>query len=160
MDTAERAVRILHLLRRCGSYLHHRWNDGKAGQALTLRMLDGYGELTQRQLQDLIGIQQSSLSEQVKKLEEQGLVAREQDPKDRRQVLIRLTEKGRAQERCSQERRREQGLTLVKGLSEEEQCQLLALLSKLLEQWNGPEEATEGKCPGSCPGREKEAQQT
>ena len=124
MDQTEQALTILRLLRCCGRYLHHHWGDGRGSQFRALRILNEQGQLTQRQLQDLMEIQQGSLSEIVKKLEDQGFIAREREPSDRRQLLIRATEEGRNQ---SQE--------LMKALDSAEQERLLELLTKLLDSW-------------------------
>ena len=109
MDQTEQALTILRLLRCCGRYLHHHWGDGRGSQFRALRILNEQGQLTQRQLQDLMEIQQGSLSEIVKKLEDQGFIAREREPSDRRQLLIRATEEGRNQSRLRQEKRRQIG---------------------------------------------------
>ena len=123
------------MLRRCGHYLHHHWGCGRASQSRALRMLEEDGEMTQRQLQDLMGIQQGSLSELVKKLEDQGLITRACAPEDRRQLLIRITDEGIRQSSIHREQRRKEGLELTQALSEEEQRQLRELLTKLLDSW-------------------------
>lgn len=124
------------MLRRCGHYLHHHLGSGRASQSRALRMLEENGEMTQRQLQDLMGIQQGSLSELVKKLEDQGAITRSCAPEDRRQLLIRITDEGIRQSRIHREQRRKEGLELTEALSEEEQRQLRELLTKLLDSWD------------------------
>jgi len=135
METSEQTLELLHLLLRCGHYLHHHWGCGRASQNRTLRILDEHSEMTQRQLQDLMGIQQGSLSELVKKLEGQGLIVREREQNDQRQLLIRITEAGRQQNQYNHTQRMRQGRELAAALSEEEQRQLLALLGKLYGSW-------------------------
>lgn len=135
MDQTEQALTILRLLRCCGRYLHHHWGDGRGSQFRALRILNEQGQLTQRQLQDLMEIQQGSLSEIVKKLEDQGFIAREREPSDRRQLLIRATEEGRNQSRLRQEKRRRESQELMKALNSAEQERLLELLTKLLDSW-------------------------
>lgn len=54
MDQTEQALTILRLLRCCGRYLHHHWGDGRGSQFRALRILNEQGQLTQRQLQDLM----------------------------------------------------------------------------------------------------------
>ena len=135
MNTPEQALEIVQLLLRCGHYLHHNWGCGRASQFRALRILEENGEMTQRQLQDLMGIQQGSLSELVKKLEEQELITRSSSPKDRRQLLIRVTEKGQRLHHGHQERRQEESQELLGALSEEEQVQLRDLLDRLFDSW-------------------------
>ena len=132
MDQTEQALTIL---RCCGRSLHHHWGDGRGSQFRALRILNEQGQLTQRQLQDLMEIQQGSLSEIVKKLEDQGFIAREREPSDRRQLLIRATEEGRNQSRLRQEKRRRESQELMKALDSAEQERLLELLTKLLDSW-------------------------
>ena len=92
--------------------------------------------MTQRQLQDLLGIQQGSLSELVKKLEVQGLIVREREQNDQRQMLIRITDAGRQQNQLNHAQRLQQSRELVAALSGEERRQLMALLEKLYNSWN------------------------
>jgi len=141
MDQTEQALTILRLLRRCGRYLHHHWGDGRSSQFRALRILVEQGQLTQRQLQDLMEIQQGSLSELVKKLEDQGCIVRERDARDRRQLLIRVTDEGRRQNALRREARKQEGLDLVSVLDGEERQQLLELLGKLMADW-------EARCAG------------
>ena len=144
MKTSEQAVETLHLLRRCGHYLHHHWGCGRAGQMRALHILEDCGEMTQRELQDRMGIQQGSLSELVKKLEEQSFITRTCSQADHRQLLIRITEPGRRQSRLLRERRNKEAAELAGVLTEGEQRQLRALLNKLLDSWQSrPESGAE-----------------
>lgn len=136
----EQIMEILHMLRRCGHYLHHHWGCGRGSQFRALRILTEDGEITQRQLQDRMGIQQGSLSEVVKKLEDQALITRTCAPEDHRQLLIRITEQGRSLEEEHHRRRQAEGRELLAALSGEEQCQLRELLGKLLASWAGRQE--------------------
>lgn len=91
--------------------------------------------MTQRNLQEHIGIQQSSLSELVTKMEQQQLITRSPYPDDRRQVLIGLTDKGRQLLALSEETDLRQNITYLQVLSEDEQQTLLDLLTKLDDSW-------------------------
>ncbi|TYK50496.1 MarR family winged helix-turn-helix transcriptional regulator [Actinomadura decatromicini] len=60
------------------------------------------GELRMQELADLIGLNQSSVSRLVARLEAAGLTRRDMCPKDRRGVYTVITEEGRAlQEKAS-----------------------------------------------------------
>ena len=140
MKTSEQTAETMHLLRRCGHYLHHHWGCGRASQMRVLHILEDCGEMTQRELQDRMRIQQGSLSELVKKLEDQSFITRTCSPTDRRQLLIRITELGRQQSQLLRERRNTEAMELAGALSEEEQQALRDLLNKLLDSWqNRPE---------------------
>lgn len=141
MKTSEQAIETLHLLRRCGHYLHHHWGCGRASQMRALHILEDCGEITQRELQDRMGIQQGSLSELVKKLEEQTFITRTCSQTDHRQLLIQITEPGRQQSRLLRERRNREAVELAGILTEEEQRQLQVLLSKLLDSWQSRQES-------------------
>lgn len=142
MDPSEQAIALIQLLRRCGHYLHFHSGQGRFSQNRTLRILNEHGEVTQRQLQDLMGIQQGSLSEVVKKLEGQGLIVRERGLSDQRQLLIRVTEKGKELNRQNCEIRRQQTQALVAALDGEERQRLLELLAKLLDSWENRRDQT------------------
>ena len=144
LKTSEQAVETLHLLRRCGHYLHHHWGCGRASQMRALHILEDCGEMTQRELQDRMGIQQGSLSELVKKLEEQAFITRASSQTDHRQMLIQITESGRQQSRLLRERRNTEAMELAGVLSEEEQQTLQSLLQKLMDSWQSrPESGAE-----------------
>ena len=140
MKDSEQALEILHQLRRCGRYLHYHWGCGKASQGRALRILADHGEMTQRQLQDEMDIQQGSLSELVKKLEDQALITRACVPEDRRQLVIRITEAGQSLNQLHHQRRLRESMELLAPLSGEEQGQLSGLLTKLMENWTAQRE--------------------
>lgn len=125
---------LLALMELCGHFLYHR-RGGKSGQTRILRLLSEHGELTQRQLQDILNIKSGSLSEIVRKMENDGLILREKHPEDRRNIVIQITEKGKLT--CSQnlQRLKEQETILFSALSQQEQEQLFGLLSRLLDDW-------------------------
>ena len=114
------------LLIRSAQSMHHP--RAGASQELVLQILARQAELDQRALGLEMAIRPGSLSELVSKLEQKGLVERERSDADRRRVMLRLTEAGRA------------ALTPGGGeaedpfypLTAEEQETLRALLTKLL----------------------------
>lgn len=125
---------LLEVLEQCGHFLHHR-RGGKHGQAKILRILAAQGSLSQRRLQDTLCIKSGSISEIVGKMEADGLIRREKDETDKRNQLLYLTEKGRAQAQENAETLQKQNELLFLELSEEEQEQLYLLLTKLLGSW-------------------------
>lgn len=149
MDASEQAIALIHLLRCCGHYLHFHSGQGRFSQNRILRILSEHGEMTQRQLQDLMGIQQGSLSEVVKKLEGQGLIVRERGLNDQRQLLIRVTEQGKKLNEQNCEIRRQQTQELVAALDDEEQRRLLELLTKLFDSWEDRRDQAEPNGPGA-----------
>ena len=136
MTQEERVGSLIQKLRRCYRFIHNHADGGKWSQARALRQLRFHGEMTQRMLQEHMSIQQSSLSELMKKMEEQGLITRTCCPTDRRQVMIGLTDEGRALLTASEEADLQQNIHYLQVLTAEEQQTLLALLTKLDEGWS------------------------
>lgn len=125
---------LLALLENCGHFLHHR-RGGKRGQGKILRILVKEGEMTQRELQDCLGIQPGSMSEIIMKLEGNGLICRTKDETDRRKIKVKITEEGRSFYQEKHKENIEQEKKLFDVLTVKEQEQLKVLLSKLFEDW-------------------------
>ena len=136
MTEEERVGSLVHKLRRCFRFIHHHTDGGKWSQNRVLRELRYHGSMTQRHLREHIGIQQSSLSELVAKMEAQGLILRTPCPEDRRQVQIELTEVGFSVLAESEEKDLRQYVSYLQVLTVAEQQSLLALLTKLDEGWS------------------------
>ena len=135
MTQEERVDALIRKLRRCYRFIHNHADGGKWSQARALRQLRYHGEMTQRMLQEHMSIQQSSMSDLVKKLEEQQLIVRTPCPEDRRQVMISLTDSGRAQLAASEEADLQQNISYLQVLTPQEQQTLLDLLTKLDASW-------------------------
>ena len=136
MTQEERVASLIQKLRRCFRFIHHHADGGKWSRFRVLRELRFHGGMTQRKLREHMNIQQSSLSELVMKMEEQGLLVRTPCPTDRRQVLITPTEEGLRQLAVSEEADLHQNVTYLQVLTDEEQNTLLELLTKLDDGWS------------------------
>ena len=88
----------------------------------------------QKELADRAGINASSTSEVVNRLEDDGYLRREIDPSDRRATLLKLTELGEARANEIREEREAMFVELFGKLSDEEKDTLSALLDKMLEE--------------------------
>ena len=88
--------------------------------------------MTQKALQEKLGIRSGSVSELVGKLEAKHLLLREKDPADRRKVVLKLTEEGASRVRFHLPRPPQ---TPPDGLTDQEGRELTALLEKLLASW-------------------------
>ena len=118
--------------------LHHIMRslyEGKASQKRILIILNESGEITQRDLTELLGIQPGSASEILSKLEGSGWIVRTQNESDRRTTDISLTDSGRevAEEALRQRRKRHE--EMFSCLSEGEKQELLSLLEKVRCDW-------------------------
>ena len=125
---------LTELIDMAGRMLRRRPQGGPAqGQALILAILAGRDAITQRDLQQMLGIQPGSLSELVSKLESKNLVTREK-AEDRRGNLLRITAAGRE---ASAARPDADGSDPFSPLTAEQQDQLASLLRALLNHWVG-----------------------
>lgn len=103
-------------------------------EMLLLTVLEG-GEngIRQKDVADRIGINASSLSEQIDRLETDRYLERKMNPEDKRSTLIVLTEKGRARAYEVMDERQKAAEDFCQKLTEDEKDTLIRLLDKLLE---------------------------
>ncbi len=83
------------------------------------------------ELSDTQGISRNTVSALLRSLEDQGLIAREVDPDDRRRFLIQLTPKGRELVGKAGPSNLDYVTRMFAGLEQEERETLLRLLQKL-----------------------------
>ena len=127
------------LMELSGRMMHHRPGAGSyRGQNLALSILAGRESLSQRELQQLLGVQPASMSELLTKLERKGLVIREKG-EDRRGNLLRITEAGRAALPSAQAEPEEE---LFSALDAGQRQTLSGLLKALLRDWASRMERT------------------
>lgn len=89
--------------------------------------------LTQLQLVKLTHLTAPTVSVALSKMEKNGLVRREADDKDMRQVRVYLTEKGREHDNFVRSKCRETEIKMLRGVTNEEQQELCRILRKLLK---------------------------
>ena len=126
-NESSKADQLRHLLHKCNKYVFYHVGPG-ARQIKALSILKG-GPMSQKDLQEQLGVQPASVSELISKLEGRGLVERNRSDSDRRVVVLSLTADGmkhaaEAVETVSSDE-------LFACLDENEQDQLIALLEKL-----------------------------
>ena len=90
--------------------------DPTRGQGRILAMLKMQDGVSTKDISYLLGITISSLNELLAKLEKNGYITREQSETDKRIMLVRLTEKGK-----DEERRKTDSSDIFNCLSKEEQ---------------------------------------
>ena len=78
-----------------------------------------------------LGINPSSVSEMISKLESDGYVKRTVDPDDKRATLVTLTELGEARTAELADEKKEMFKGVFDNLTDDEKEQLMALLEKL-----------------------------
>lgn len=112
---------------------HHGPSHPAQGRVLSI--LTERESMSRKELMDLLEVRSGSLSELLGKLERHGLIAREQDQSDKRGFVLSVTDKGRAMAGEHGQWRGERAEELFAPLSREEQEQLGAILTKLLNAW-------------------------
>lgn len=120
------------LMRTCGHFLYHSAGE-KNGQGRIMHILSGKESISQKELQEQLGIQPGSMSEILAKMEVKGLIQRQKDEDDKRKTNVCITEAGKLH---VQEYRKNKGKQdKFAALNEEQKEQLKELLSILLESW-------------------------
>lgn len=119
-----------------------------------MAVLDFLGVATLQVLARRAGVQKSQMSRTVAALEAGGMIQREDNPRDKRSVHLRLTPAGKELVRAILEASRERNRAMLSELTEEERLQLMALLDKVtigsldyLKQLKGHEEGNEPPSP-------------
>ncbi|WP_030156243.1 MarR family winged helix-turn-helix transcriptional regulator [Glycomyces sp. NRRL B-16210] len=136
-DTSERVGGIGHALFRVGRA--HRVAAGRLlreiglypGQEIMLGHLADHGEARQSRLVAELGLDPSTVTKMLQRLERQGLVERRPDPGDRRASVVAVTAAGRdLQGRIDESWRRLDALT-CEGFDEADRRRLTELLDRL-----------------------------
>ena len=119
-------------LRACGHFLYYQ-TGGKAGQRRILVTLLRCGELTQKELQDVLEVSSGALSEILQKIEDAGWIERRKSRSDKRQVKLALTDAGRSLALEVKEHYSKTLFRMFECLNDGERTQLEELLEKLVE---------------------------
>ena len=90
---------------------------------------------------EFIQIRPASLSEMLSKMEKGGYITRARDEKDKRNVVISVTEKGKAANEKNYDKQKARAIRAFDVLTEEEKQQFHSTLRKLILAW----EEKEGK---------------
>ena len=125
---------LLLIMEKCGHFLYHR-RGGKRGQLKVLKLLKERGSITQKELLEILTLKSGSISETVKKLENQGFIIKEKDESDRRKINITITDTGMKYLEENMKINSEQEKILFTSLSEKEQEDLKRILEKLFFDW-------------------------
>lgn len=136
-DSPEDALarRLLAGLGYCGHYLHFH-GGGRSGKAPIICLIAKHGgQMSQQELGSFFELKPGSLSEVLAKIETAGLIERTRNPEDRRQLTIRLTEKGVAEAARDQQARRQFRQRAFDCLTADEQEQLADMLEKIRTRW-------------------------
>ena len=101
--------------------------DPTRGQGRVLTLLKNQSDMTTKDLAYILGIRQQSLNDLIKKLEKSGLAERVPSEKDKRVLIVRLTEKGKKYQTEEQDHS-----GMFADFSEEELEQFSEYLSRMI----------------------------
>lgn len=119
------------------TFAEHGLNGADFEALVTLRRLERPGGVSQRQLMRELQLTSGTVSVRVERLSDQGLVTRSPDRRDRRNSLVRLTDKGRALfDRVTPAHLNTEN-RLLAALSPQQREQLVMLLRQLLVSFEG-----------------------
>jgi len=112
-------------------------------QLHTIKAIAGAEEVTITELANIMGVSPPSASVMVDRLKEKGIIVRERSRKDRRKVVVRLTDKV-----CEQMNRVHQGIfdsfiELVEKIGPEtarKWCEVLSAVKAVLEENESPKQ--------------------
>ncbi len=138
-DVVELFFEVMKLNR---SYSEERYGrmDVYRGQYSCLFILERIGPISQKKLADCLRIRPSSAGEILGKLEQKGLVQRTVSAKDKRIILVSLTEEGK---RSAEQVRKNRAIAhkeMLSGLDGEEKEQFYRALTKIRDYYLGQEE--------------------
>ena len=113
-----------------------RNSEGKGSQSRILIILLENKEVSQRALTKHLGIQPGSVSEVLKKLEDNGLINRLASEDDRRTSILSLTAEGEEAAKKALSHKDQLYNEMLEILDEKDKQELLALLEKLNDDWD------------------------
>ncbi len=122
--------------------------DFSLPQLGTLLLLDEEGELTIKQVTEILGRSVSATSRLLDQLVERGMVSRREDERDRRVKRVSITESGRKLIATLEQRRADAQIVVMEYLSAEERADvtramvLLAEAGKRRKHYEHPESTT------------------
>ncbi|MFD3584619.1 MarR family winged helix-turn-helix transcriptional regulator [Streptomyces sp. NPDC058683] len=121
-------ITAANLLRETGLY---------PGQELLMMRLWGQGEQRQADLVKTLGLDPSTVTKMLQRLEQSGFVSRSPSPDDRRAVLVNTTRAGRAlRDRVLRAWRDLEAVTAA-GFTDEEYRQAMRVLTRIEENLTG-----------------------
>jgi DNA-binding MarR family transcriptional regulator len=142
---------VNHLARLLEAALHQRISPlgvvpGQFAQILALYEEDG---LTQRQLCDLVRIEQPTMAKTLQRMERDLLIRREPDPGDRRRARVLLTPHARALRSDLVDAATEVNAAATKDLSHREVREFMRTLARIIDNLEIAEEHHEEHHAGS-----------
>lgn len=125
---------LVKKLGRCGHFLYFKM-EGYSGRTRVLMSLLKEGELLQKDLQQKLNIKSGSMSDLLIKMESENLIERIKSREDGRNMIIKLTDKGKEESLIKKEVFDKKVVELFDCISREEKDTLDNILEKILNHW-------------------------
>lgn len=109
------------------------WHKHQRGPRRVFAVLAQRDGMTNAELAEELDVRPSSVTALVDRLEQQGMVSREQSPTDGRVTLIRLTAEGRDRVEQRSDEQAKMMESALKSLTPDDQSKLVELLSKVAD---------------------------
>jgi len=129
---------LLRQFRKCSHLQSHRMSRFQ-GQGRILILLRELEVITQRELSDIMQRRAATLSEKLEIMESNGLITRTKNSADKRNIDIRLTDKGREMALEAEQERAGTADTLFSILDTDEKVRLHEIMKKLHTHWQKEE---------------------
>jgi len=143
METTEKAARIARLIasfeRMRRAHKNIRSNKSHEGPIFPLMELSGAcgnEALSLSKVAEIFGVTPAAATQFINRLNAHGYITREENPDDRRQVKVRLSDLGEAKVKQAQEEFYAMMGGLLDYLGEEESDALNAIIEKVAEYFN------------------------
>lgn len=139
MDKSKFVRELRELIRQLmrSSSFHDRFEASCCGitlaQCHTIIEIASAREISLNELAERLGVDNSTMSRTINNLLDRGLAVRNTDPRDRRYVKIKLTDKGFEMYRSIRTNMNMYYMSLLKDIPEEKHGQIIESLSLLLE---------------------------
>jgi DNA-binding MarR family transcriptional regulator len=127
MDSMKKLMFRNYQAEHAGKHLPTRASMG------VLMVVDNHGHQGVKQLAELFSITPSAATQLVDGLVREGLIKRDQDPKDRRKVDLSLTAKGKQVLEKTKQAHLKSFLRILSPLTDQELNQFKVLQSKIIE---------------------------
>lgn len=148
---------IISSLGSCGHFLHYRMG-GPYGRRRIFSVLLEKGEILQCNLQTELGISSGAMSEILSKIENDEYIEKSRSDIDGRQIVLRLTDAGKAEAVRMQKEYEEKVSHMLSCFNYEQKMSLLEMLRTLLKHWHTLEEDSRFKLT-SCATKEHGARE-
>ncbi|WP_164507342.1 MarR family winged helix-turn-helix transcriptional regulator [Companilactobacillus furfuricola] len=136
-NLTDELMKKLHFISKASNKYMHQNKQRLTGQQRVLAILNLEDNLAQSYLQEVLDLRPSSLAELLKKLEDKGLIERNEDPSDKRIKRVTLTADGKeAAEKNAAPSGKNATEKFFSGLTESEQESLKTSLDKIPEGWD------------------------